>query len=122
MRIPKVYGKSRDGDCPFCGMQTTSKNPQGIAVCKYHTEKTIDDIKCLCGSWLEAKSGKFGSYFNCINCGNMNYAKAMKIKEMSTPITSTSVEKAISRPVSRPISKPKPKEITISSRDVDYFD
>tara|TARA_Y100000310_G_scaffold159115_1_gene158576 strand:- start:2743 stop:3093 length:351 start_codon:yes stop_codon:yes gene_type:complete len=115
MRIPKVYGKSKDSDCPFCGKQTTCQNPQGIAVCRYHKEKIVDEIKCICGSWLEPRSGKFGRYYNCINCGNVNESKVLQIKGMTAPtLTDEPVERSI-----EPASK---KEVTISSKDVDYFD
>lgn len=122
MRIPKVYGKSKDSDCPFCGAQTTCNNPQGIAVCKNHKEKRLDEIKCLCGSWLEPRSGKFGRYYNCINCGNVNSNKVQQIKEMTSPtlVTESKLQAVKSPMVSKP--KERRKEITISSRDMDYFD
>ena len=76
MRIPKRYGESKDQDCPFCGKQGTTSNPQGVPVCLDHKEEYVD-LKCACGSWLEVKAGKWGPYCICINCGNINFAKAM---------------------------------------------
>jgi hypothetical protein len=126
MRIPKTYGKSKDSDCPFCGTQTTCENPQGIAVCKNHKEQRIDEVKCICGSWLEARSGKFGRYYNCINCGNVNQNKVEQIKEMTSPTLQPDpirLDSPISTPVIAATERDSPKkEITISSRDMDYFD
>lgn len=80
----KVYGDYKTSDCPFCGKIATSKNEQGLDVCNQHKEKVMDEIKCVCGSWLESRSGKFGPYYNCITCGNVNFQKAMSMKSMQT--------------------------------------
>ena len=76
MRIPKRYGESRIENCPFCGKQATTTSVQGIPVCSKHKEEYIE-LKCACGSWLEVKAGKWGPYFYCINCGNINFKKVM---------------------------------------------
>jgi len=78
----KTYGNYKTSTCPFCERLATSKNEQGLEVCHKHKTKLLDEIKCVCGSWLESCSGKFGPYFNCLNCGNVNYNKAMEMKEM----------------------------------------
>ena len=31
---------------------------------------------------MELKSGKYGVYFNCIDCGNMNLKKVLEINEV----------------------------------------
>lgn len=81
MYIPKRYGHSKIENCPFCGKQVATKNAQGVPVCIEHKNKNLDNLKCACGSWLDVKSGKFGVYFNCINCGNINFKKAMEMNE-----------------------------------------
>ncbi|MBI2572547.1 hypothetical protein HYV86_01695 [Candidatus Woesearchaeota archaeon] len=81
-RAPKKYGEYQQKICGFCPKIATTKNEQGLEVCVYHVKQVMDDIKCLCGRWLEIRSGKFGAFFNCINCGNLNYNKAMEMKEV----------------------------------------
>ena len=82
MYIPKRYGQSKDISCPFCGKQAIAKNKQGLNVCVDHKNQAMEEVKCTCGSWLEQKVGKFGPYFNCLNCGNINFNKAMEMKEI----------------------------------------
>ena len=78
MRIPKRYGASKIDDCPFCGKVSTIRNPQDIPVCQLHKTSKLQDQRCICGKWLELKSGKWGAYFNCISCGNVNFKKVYK--------------------------------------------
>jgi len=115
-RIPKRYGESKLLPCPFCTRTATIKNQQGIDVCTSHTSSVFEEIKCTCGRWLEQRSGKFGVYFNCLHCGNINFNKAMEMKDMMGGRV----------PVPEVIAPPerfsKPKETTITSHDVDYFD
>ncbi|MBI4150438.1 hypothetical protein HY488_03470 [Candidatus Woesearchaeota archaeon] len=103
-RGKKIYGESQLRRCPFCSNQATIKNPQGIEVCTRHTSTKLQEIRCPCGLVLEPRSGKFGSYFHCDRCGNISARKGMEL--MTTPTTSESPR--------------VPKEITITSRDVDY--
>jgi len=79
----KSYGNYQIIKCPFCERRATQKNEQGLNVCHLHTKNTLEEIKCTCGSWLEAKSGKYGPYFNCLNCGNLSYQKGMEIKTVT---------------------------------------
>ena len=79
MRNNKVYGASREDNCPFCGKRAVSKSEQGLSVCLDHKKKKLQNLKCICGDWLDLKIGKFGPYFNCFKCGNMNFSKAMEI-------------------------------------------
>ena len=81
MRIPKRYGQSKINKCPFCGTQATLQNPQGIPVCRRHKDFTLDDLRCACGDELEPRSGKFGPYFHCMNCGNINFRKGLEMNE-----------------------------------------
>ncbi|MFH1399041.1 MAG: hypothetical protein ABIG95_02935 [Candidatus Woesearchaeota archaeon] len=79
MYIPKKYGKSRVDKCPFCGQQATTLNSQKLPVCTSHKNTQLNDLKCACGSYLEIKHGKFGVFFVCINCGNINLTKALEL-------------------------------------------
>jgi hypothetical protein len=121
-KAKKVYGSYKRVICPFCDKQATAKNEQGIEVCSKHVERSVEDIKCTCGSWLEVKAGKFGRYFNCINCGNINYEKAMQIKEITTKKS-----ESISNIAPQINHKSKPgfsttlRETTITTDDVEYF-
>ncbi|MFH2020923.1 MAG: hypothetical protein ABIJ34_05885 [archaeon] len=81
MYIPKRYGLSRDDKCTFCEKKALVKNKQHLLVCKAHKDSMLPDIRCSCGSWLELKDGKFGPYFVCMNCGNMNLKKGLDILE-----------------------------------------
>lgn len=128
----KIYGQSQQKTCAFCGKLATLKNPQGAEVCIQHKQSLIEEIKCTCGSWLELRSGKFGSYYNCINCGNINRNKAEEIKEMTRRKNkeNNSSENRLSEnklKIKSELKEPKKeefkekKEITITSRDVEYF-
>ncbi len=83
MYIPKRYGESKISKCPFCGKDAFSQNKQKIPTCKEHKETTFDNVKCLCGSWLDMREGKFGVFFTCINCGAMNIKKVLEIATMT---------------------------------------
>ncbi len=78
MYIPKKYGQSKVDKCPFCQKQATAKNKQGMPVCQNHMEEALDDMKCVCGSTLDMLNGKFGIFFSCAKCGNMNLRKVME--------------------------------------------
>ena len=82
-KAKKVYGRSKQINCPFCDKLATQKNEAGVDVCRFHTKSVLQEVKCTCGSWLEPRVGKFGTYFNCINCGNLNMAKVNEIKAMT---------------------------------------
>src|SRR3989338_2920267 len=79
----KVYGQSKLSNCTFCGRTATQKTEAGLEVCYLHTKEKLPEVKCTCGSWLEQRSGKFGPYFNCLRCGNINFKKAMEMKAMT---------------------------------------
>jgi len=81
MRIPKKYGESRFDKCPFCGNRAIAKNKQRLLVCSEHKNFILPDIKCVCGSWLEIRTGKYGPYFFCINCGNLTLRKGLQLLE-----------------------------------------
>jgi len=79
MYIPKKYGQSKITACPFCSSQAFTKNKQGLDVCKDHKNSTLPDVRCVCGEYLDLKIGKFGGYFFCMNCGNMNLNKGLEL-------------------------------------------
>ena len=116
MRFKKTYGESKVPYCAFCGKIATLKSDSGIVVCSLHRQSQLQEIKCTCGSWLEQRSGKFGAYFNCSKCGNINFKKGMEMQGM----TATSTPLAASP--SSSVKETTPREIIITSRDSEYFD
>lgn len=121
-RAKKKYGSSKVITCPFCDRIATHKNEQAVAVCHRHSKTNVEEIKCSCGSWLEQRSGKYGAYFNCLNCGNINFNKGMELKSLHptpAPIEKVSLVKNEERKKISPRSEAK--EITITSKDVEYF-
>ena len=105
MYIPKKYGQGRIDLCPFCKKNATTKNNQQIPVCHVHKASIIQDLTCFCGGHLELKNGKFGVYYHCINCGNMNLNKALEMNLGNEPKT----------------EKKQKTEITITSDEVDLY-
>jgi len=129
----KVYGESKVSTCTFCGAAATAITDSGLVVCRHHKDQKLEEIKCTCGSWLEQRAGKFGPYFNCLNCGNVNFNKAMEMKavmpksssvattprQVSSYKTTSKKEETFEERERRLAPK---KEITITSDDVQYFD
>ncbi len=117
MYIPKRYGESHMDMCPFCGRQAINKNSQGIPVCKDHKESNIPEMKCMCGAYLMMQKGKFGVFFNCLKCGNMNLKKVL---EMNPSIMKA--EKAKEKVEKPEIAKKQAsREQTVRSDDMRYF-
>lgn len=77
----KVYGQSQEVNCPFCGGSATSKNEQGLPVCRNHTKAEIN-LKCVCGEYLDVKESKYGTFFLCMNCGSVSAKKAFEINDL----------------------------------------
>ncbi len=134
-RIPKVYGQSMVNSCPFCGKVATAKSEQGADVCSKHTKTMLVNAKCNCGDYIDLLSGKYGPYFNCLKCGNVNYQKGLDMWRASG--AAFEEDGAISKKDAREefkrkfgAKKPfgsrntgsKKKEIVITSRDSYYFD
>jgi hypothetical protein len=115
-KAKKRYGQSKVVNCAFCGKIATHKSEDGLEVCHIHVKQKMEEIKCTCGSWLEQKVSNFGPYFNCINCGNFNFDRAMEIKSVTMK-----EEKKQEVIVEKKIYREEPKEITITSDDVEYF-
>ena len=126
MFIPKKYGQSKIDKCPFCQKQAVTLNKQSVPVCVNHKEELLGDLKCVCGSILEMLHGKFGVFFKCINCGNMNLKKIMEfntIKPKSNFKNNDYQNNNYNKTVepSKNLNKPK-TQITIRSDDPRYFD
>lgn len=129
-KAKKSYGNYKTITCPFCTRIATQKNEQGLEVCHLHTKNNLEEIRCTCGSWLEQRNGKFGAYFNCLNCGNFNFQKGMEIKAITMkkenkPSLPSEPKAKQNQSFSSQTSFSKPvkerKEITITSEDVEYF-
>ncbi len=93
MRIPKRYGQSRVDRCPFCDKLSVTKNPQDVPVCMQHKSMNLTNLKCICGEWLDVQSGKYGAYFRCMNCGNVNFQKALELNPQIKSKTSAIEQK-----------------------------
>lgn len=110
MYIPKKYGSSKRTNCPFCERPATTHNAQEVPVCRFHKERNLEDIRCMCGSYLALEIGAYGPYFSCVNCGNLSFRKGF---EMRSPVVKTQdvVEK-----------KAHAAEMTVRSDDPRFFD
>jgi hypothetical protein len=123
MRIPKRYGQSRIDNCPFCGKQCTTKNKQGVPVCQDHKDDYLDNIRCVCGELLDVREGKWGPYFVCMDCGNINFKKAM---EMNPQLKDKQKVKSESKDnhdkkKSYKTKQDNKREITVTSDQLDYL-
>ncbi|MBS3127948.1 hypothetical protein J4410_02290 [Candidatus Woesearchaeota archaeon] len=117
MFIPKKYGKSKVEKCPFCDQQAITFNKQGLIVCRNHISALLGEMKCVCGKFADLKTGKWGVYFSCLSCGNVN---AKKIFEINNVINLNG--KNENKSPENIIQKRKnPTEITIRSDDPRYF-
>jgi len=117
MYIPKKYGQSKIDKCPYCQKQATAMNKQGVPVCLQHKDERLDNLKCICGSTLDILNGKFGIFFSCMKCGNMNLKKVM---EFNTIIPKIKNQKEIYQQKNEKFQNKK--TITVRSDDPRYFD
>ncbi len=122
MFIPKRYGESKIEECPFCGKQSTTTNSQDIPVCMKHKDSLMNEMKCICGEYLETLRGKWGLYFHCPKCGNVNKRKVFEINVVKD-VSGTNFDNPKTSSAKR-IEEPRrePQEITITSRDTDWCD
>lgn len=121
MYIPKRYGESKVNKCPFCGKDAFTLNSQKVPTCKVHKDTLLENVKCLCGNWLDMREGKFGVFFTCINCGAMNIKKVLEIATMTKEACSAkhSPNKSVLNEVKRTdLTK---KEITLRSDELDFM-
>ena len=116
MFIPKKYGQSKVDKCPFCQKHATAMNKQSIPVCSSHKEQFLDDLKCVCGSILEMLHSKFGVFFSCYKCGNMNLRKAMEFNTIKARM------KEGNSYSNKTVNSQGKTTITIRSDDPRYFD
>jgi ssDNA-binding Zn-finger/Zn-ribbon topoisomerase 1 len=114
MYIPKRYGQSRVENCPFCGKAAMTESVEGVPVCIAHKNEKLPDIKCVCGSFLELRKGKFGAFFSCIKCGNVNFSKAMEVNVVTPAAKAAVKEKAPEKPRA-------PKETIVRSDELDFL-
>ena len=123
MFIPKRYGESKIEECPFCGKQSTTTNSQDIPVCPKHKDSLMNEMKCICGEYLETLRGKWGLYFRCPKCGNVNKRKVFEINVVRD-VSGTNFDNPVSTSSTKRAEEPRrePREITITSRDTDWCD
>ena len=120
MYIPKRYGQGKVDSCPFCGKIAIVKNDQDVPVCAKHRNTPLPDLKCSCNSYLDLRKGKFGAYFHCLNCGNINMKKALTLNPgIGKPQEKTISETEIKTAEKTENKQKETKEITITSDDVD---
>ncbi len=112
-----MYGQSRVEKCPFCGRQATTENSQGVPVCLKHKKRELLNLKCICGGWLDLRKGKWGPYFNCMDCGNMSWWKGLELN----PQNEDDDEPGKEEKEDASEKKDKPKETVITSDDVDFL-
>ena len=115
MYIPKKYGHSKIDKCPFCDKHAITMNSQNVPVCSAHKEELLDDLKCVCGSTLDMMHGKYGIFFSCIKCGNMNLKKVLKFNAIKPKSNNEKINSIINK-------KNDGKTITVRSDDPRYFD
>jgi hypothetical protein len=120
MYIPKKYGQSRVDKCPFCGMQGVFINSQGIPVCTKHKNSQLGPMKCVCGASADLLNGKFGIYFNCLNCGNINARKIFEVNKVED-VNTKGKEIVRDDPAKTVKKKDPPTTITINSDDPLYM-
>jgi ribosomal protein L37AE/L43A len=122
MRFQKRYGESKIDECPFCGRQSITTNKQDIPVCMRHKDSLMQEIKCVCGQYLEPRRGKYGLFFICSKCGIINKRKAFEVNTVKE-FHETENEKSV-KELKENARKEEPtvrKEITIDTNDVEWF-
>jgi hypothetical protein len=126
MHIPKRYGESRNNVCPFCKRPATVASVDGFPVCVEHKNSSMPEMKCACGSIMDLKNGKFGPFFNCFHCGNVNASKAFEINDL------TKSQVIVGKPNGQVLPKKmdsfaeipdkrQPKEVVVRADDPFYF-
>ncbi len=115
MFIPKRYGQSRIDKCPFCQKHATALNKQKVPVCTIHREEALGDLRCVCGSALEMLHGKFGVFFSCIKCGNINLRKVLEFNAVKPKMNNKNLSQTNEKTQVK-------KEMTVRSDDPRYFD
>lgn len=125
MRIPKRYGQSRIEKCPFCGKQATTESKEKVPVCTNHKESILNEMKCMCGEILDLKAGKWGVYFSCMNCGNINGKKVFETNEVKDKKNEKKTSSKPKRETFREMRKRRnvfEQPETVTPNDPRYFD
>ena len=122
MFIPKKYGQSKIDKCPFCDKQATAMSIQKVPVCPSHKEDSLDDLKCACGSTLDMLHGKFGVFFSCMKCGNMNLRKVLELNTIKPKFKENNKTNYQKKDYQKTEQNQSKKEITVRSDDPRYFD
>jgi|SRR3989338_572182 len=122
MFIPKKYGQSKIDICPFCQKHAVALNRQRVPVCSAHKDAALENLKCVCGETLDILNGKFGVFFKCINCGNMNLRKALEFNSVNAASGSQDNYDGNGQASAKKIDSKGKTEITIRSDDPRYFD
>jgi hypothetical protein len=78
-RFPKSYTERKLNSCPFCGKDAYTVNMVKIPVCLAHKETKEPTLKCMCGTWVDIKVGRYGTYAQCLRCGNVNLDKILEV-------------------------------------------
>lgn len=68
-------------NCPFCGKRGVTRNRQGFPVCDEHRNELINNLKCVCGRYLDIKKSKYALIFSCINCGIINLDRVVEVNK-----------------------------------------
>lgn len=113
----KVYGSYQQAQCPFCGKVALAKNEQGVPVCNTHKKSMLQDMKCVCGSWLDVRPGKYGAFALCERCGPMSLNKAYSMT--GGPKEHKPEPKA--KPKYAPKIKKDGRETVITSDELDFL-
>lgn len=117
-RGKKVYGQGYNQNCVFCGGFATQTTKEGLLVCRNHNNSQLNEQKCACGKVLELKSGKYGAYFNCLVCGNVNVKKGLQ--DTAPTQTKEFTKKPYFQDKKKAFVKGR-KEINITTNDIEYF-
>ncbi len=119
MYIPKKYGHGKIDKCPFCQKPATIINSQNVPVCSAHKEEELDNLRCICGNILDILQGKFGVFFSCIRCGNMNLRRVLEINVVKTKKENTGNSDNSKEETKRNLLR---ETIIVRSDDPRYFD
>jgi hypothetical protein len=79
VKIPKSYTERKLNTCPFCGKDAYTLNKVKLPVCLVHKDTSEPSLKCICGTWVDVRVGKYGSYCYCLRCGNVNLDKILEV-------------------------------------------
>ncbi len=125
MHLSKRYGEYKIERCPFCKKQATATNSEGLPVCYEHKNESMPELKCMCGSSLEMRTGKFGIFFSCIKCGIVRKNRVFEMNEKAFQKAGVEEKKAGSekkpeRDKEKEKPRSAPREIVVRADDPYY--